>query len=97
MEISLDAEMLYHATIRNALSTYDSLLEDGVAPEQARMVLPQNMMTEWWWSGSLDAWADMCKLRCSSDTQAETREVASQISVKMWELFPESWEALRAN
>ena len=95
--ISLDAEMLYHATIRNALSTYDSLLEDGVAPEMARMVLPQNMMTEWWWSGSLDAWADMCKLRCSSDTQAETREVAKQISVKMWELFPESWEALRAN
>ena len=94
MEISLDAEMLYHATIRNALSTYDSLLEDGVAPEQARMVLPQNMMTEWWWSGSLDAWADMCKLRCSSDTQAETREVANQISVHMHTLFPASWDAL---
>jgi len=94
VEISLDAEMLYHATIRNALSTYDSLLEDGVAPEQARMVLPQNMMTEWWWSGSLDAWADMCKLRCSSDTQAETQEVAKKISVQMHTLFPASWDAL---
>lgn len=97
VEISLDAEMLYHATMRNAMSTYDSLLEDGVAPEQARMVLPQNMMTEWWWSGSLDAWADMCALRCARDTQAETREVAKQINLEMWKLFPESWGALRAN
>lgn len=97
VEISLDSEMLYHATLRNALTTYDRLLEDGVCPEQARMVLPQSMMTEWWWSGSLDAWADMCKLRCSSDTQAETRQVANKISAKMWDLFPESWGALRAN
>ena len=94
VEISLDSEMLFHATMRNALTTYDGLLEDGVCPEQARMVLPQSMMTEWWWSGSLDAWADMCKLRCASDTQAETREVANQISVKMHELFPVSWMAL---
>ncbi len=97
VEISLDAEMLYHATIRNALSTYDSLLEDGVAPEQARMVLPQNMMTEWWWSGSLDAFADMCALRCKPDTQAETAEVAWEIDCKMVELFPVSWRALREN
>jgi thymidylate synthase (FAD) len=97
VEISLDSEMLFHATMRNALTTYDGLLEDGVCPEQARIVLPQSMMTEWYWSGSLDAWVDMCNLRCSSDTQAETREVANQISVKMWELFPESWEALRAS
>jgi len=89
--------MLFHATMRNALTTYDGLLEDGVCPEQARMVLPQSMMTEWWWSGSLDAWADMCSLRCSSDTQAETRQVANKISAKMWDLFPESWGALRAN
>lgn len=76
---------------------YKKLLEEGVCPEQARMVLPQSMMTEWWWSGSLDAWADMCSLRCSSDTQAETRQVANKISAKMWDLFPESWGALRAN
>ena len=94
VEISLDSDMLFHATMRNALTAYDRLLEDGVCPEQARMVLPQSMMTEWWWSGSLDAWADMCKLRCASDTQAETQEVAKQISVKMHELFPVSWMAL---
>jgi thymidylate synthase (FAD) len=46
-----------------ALTAYQVLLEAGVAPEQSRMVLPQSTMTEWWWSGSLDAFADMCNLR----------------------------------
>jgi thymidylate synthase (FAD) len=71
-----------------ALTAYQVLLEAGVAPEQARMVLPQSTMTEWWWSGSLDAFADMCNLRCKPDTQLETRLVANQISDKMRELFP---------
>ena len=78
-----------------AIWEYRDLLELGVAPEQARMVLPQSTMTEWYWSGSLDAFADMCNLRCKTDTQAETRIVADQISEKMLELFPVSWEALR--
>jgi thymidylate synthase (FAD) len=76
-------------------SMYRVLLDKGVCPEQARMVLPQSMMTEWYWSGSLDAFADMCKLRCAPDTQAETAEVAWAISLKMEDLFPVSWEALR--
>jgi thymidylate synthase (FAD) len=78
-----------------ALEAYQKMLELGVAPEQARMVLPQSTMTEWYWSGSLDAWSDMCLLRCASDTQEETQEVANQISHKMHELFPVSWMALR--
>ena len=73
---------------------YDQMIYDGCAPEQARMVLPQSTMTEWYWSGSLDAFADMCNLRCASDTQQETQEVANQISVKMHKLFPVSWMAL---
>ena len=77
-----------------ALQIYNSMIEGGVAPEQARMVLPQSMMTEWYWSGSLDAFADMCKLRCKSDTQYETRIVADKISAVMADLFPHSWEAL---
>ena len=77
-----------------ALCAYNALLDAGVAPEQARMVLPQSTMTEWYWSGSLDAFADMCNLRCKDDTQAETREVAKQIDHKMIELFPVSWDAL---
>ena len=76
------------------LTAYKDLLEHGVAPEQARMVLPQSTMTEWYWSGSLDAFADMCNLRCKPDTQAETRLVAQQIDYKMIELFPVSWDAL---
>jgi thymidylate synthase (FAD) len=77
-----------------SLHVYKDLLKHGVAPEQARMVLPQSTMTEWYWSGSLDAFADMCRLRCATDTQAETRVVADDISKKMSELFPVSWGAL---
>ena len=78
-----------------AWQAYDQLLNEGVCPEQARMVLPQSMMTEWYWSGSLDALADMCHLRCKPDTQAETREVAELVEDQMMNLFPVSWEALR--
>jgi len=77
-----------------SLECYRELLRQGVCPEQARMVLPQSMMTEWYWSGSLDAFADMCNLRCKPDTQAETRFVADAISEEMEKLFPVSWEAL---
>ncbi len=90
VSILLDQEVQWH----RQLSTYKTLLSEGVAPEQARMVLPQSMMTEWYWSGSLDAFSDMCNLRCKPDTQAETREVAKQIDYKMIELFPVSWDAL---
>ena len=76
------------------LTLYNMLLEQGVAPEQARMVLPQSTMTEWYWSGSLDAFARMCHLRCASDTQYESRIVADQISDVMRDLFPVSWDAL---
>jgi thymidylate synthase (FAD) len=78
-----------------AQKIYHELKMQGIAPEQARMVLPQSTMTEWYWSGSLDAFADMCRLRCASDTQAETQEVAWAISLKMETLFPLSWVALR--
>ena len=73
---------------------YNQMVYDGCAPEQARMILPQSTMTEWYWSGSLDAFADMCKLRCKDDTQYETRLVADQISKEMKQLFPVSWVAL---
>jgi len=79
------------------VDVYNRLLDDGVCPEQARMVLPQNTMTEWYWSGSLDAFADMCNLRCAGDTQLETRLVANDICNSMKELFPLSWFALRLN
>jgi thymidylate synthase (FAD) len=76
------------------LEMYEMLLNKGVAPEQARMVLPQSTMTEWYWSGSLDAFANMCNLRLKPDTQFETRLVANAISIDMKKIFPVSWEAL---
>ena len=79
----------------SAKKDYEYLLDLGICPEQARMVLPQSMVTEWYWSGSLDAFADMCALRCKPDTQAETAEVAWEIDRIMIDLFPVSWRALR--
>ena len=90
LDVWWDEDLLFS----RPLSVYKRMLDEGVAPEMARMVLPQSTMTEWYWSGSLDAFADMCNLRCKDDTQAETREVAKQIDHKMIELFPVSWDAL---
>lgn len=73
---------------------YKDLLADGVCPEQARMVLPQSMLTEWWWSGSLAAFARVCKLRLDPHTQKETRDVAAMIDAELAKVFPVSWEAL---
>jgi thymidylate synthase (FAD) len=81
-------------TNQYALETYRNLLADGVAPEQARMVLPQSMYTEWYWSGSLYAFAKMCSLRLKEDTQLETQVIAEMISIEMSMMFPVSWEAL---
>jgi len=76
------------------LKAYQDLLSNGVCPEQARMVLPQSTMTEWYWSGSLDAFADMCRLRITPDTQYESKQVALGVDREMLKLFPISWVAL---
>jgi thymidylate synthase (FAD) len=77
-----------------ALMSYNSMLASGVCAEQARMILPQNTMTEWIWSGTLFAFAKMAKLRLDSHTQKETREIAQMVSKEAEELFPVSWQAL---
>ena len=81
-------------TNQYSLETYHNLLADGVAPEQARMILPQSVYTEWYWSGTLYSFAKMCNLRLKEDTQKETQEIAQQISREMFKLFPISWQAL---
>ena len=78
-----------------ALKNYNRMLEAGVAPEQARMILPQSMMTEWYWSGTLYAFARVCNLRCAEDAQYETRIVANLINDECEKLFPISWTELR--
>ena len=84
-------------TIEYTKQTYKNLLREGIAPEMARMVLPQNMYTEWYWSGTLYAFARVCELRCKDDSQRETRDIAWQIDKLVKEKFPVSWEALRTN
>lgn len=75
------------------LAAYTEMLDQGVCPEQARMVLPQNMMTEWYWSGTLGAFLDMLVLRLDNHTQKETRDVAQLIANEVKSLFPASYEA----
>ena len=77
-----------------ALQTYSELIDNGASPEQARAVLPQSMNTSWYWTGSLYAWARLCKQRLDSHAQSETREYAELISKELREIFPESWNAL---
>jgi thymidylate synthase (FAD) len=77
-----------------ALDCYNRLLKLKVCPEQARMLLPQSMMTSWYWSGSVYAFSRVCNLRLKEDAQAETREVAQSISNHCAIEFPISWKNL---
>ena len=78
-----------------ALTNYKQMLDAGVAPEQARMVLPQSLMTEWYWSGTLYAFARVCNLRCAEDAQYETRLITDKIDKHCEITFPISWKELR--
>jgi thymidylate synthase (FAD) len=82
-------------TMQSCLILYNTMIEKGVAPEQARMVLPQSMMTEWYWSGTVYAFARVCNLRCKPDTQKETQDVANEIDRLAKDAFPHSWKYLR--
>lgn len=81
-------------TTKEALAAYNAMLSSGVAPEMARMVLPQNTMTEWYWTGSLMFWARVCRQRLDSHAQEESRQVALLVSQHMRKLFPVSWDVL---
>jgi len=94
MESQRDCYAIFDEAIENAVSSYLTLLSLRVAPEQARMVLPLNVMTQWVWTGSLQFFARVCNLRLDSHAQAETREVAQQISAIAGKLFPVSWSVL---
>ena len=88
------ANRIKNESDRVALNCYDRLLKLKVCPEQARMVLPQNMMTSWFWSGSLYAFSRVCNLRLKEDAQEETRDVAQRISDHCAVEFPISWKNL---
>lgn len=87
----------YTKAVDNALSVYNNLIKDGVAPEQARFVLPQGTYTEWWWTGSLAAYARVYKQRIDTHAQWEIQEYAKAIHEIIQPLFPHSWKALTAS
>ena len=85
----------YSEHCETSLGIYQLMLEEGICPEQARMVLPQSTYTEWYWTGTLMAFARVCNLRCKGDTQKETRELCWMLNNLAQEIFPVSWKALR--
>lgn len=91
--VEVDNNYLKH-DLENILSWYTNMINNGVAPEQARMILPQNTMTEWIWSGSLAAFCRVCKLRLDPHAQQETRELVGGIKGLLEPLFPVSFTAL---
>jgi len=79
---------------KQMLACYKDLLDIGVAPEQARMVLPQSMHTQWIETGSLAYWARLCGLRIDAHAQREICDLATQVAERMAQSFPVSWAAL---
>jgi len=86
-------EML-ESHLANTVTLYKAMIHAGIAAEQARMILPQNMLTSWWWSGTLGAYCDMLKLRLDPHTQKESRIVAEKVKAIIEPLFPVSVPAL---
>ena len=84
----------YAYAIEACRTSYEELLRLGVAPEQARMVLPTGMMTEWYWTGSLAAYARFYKQRIDPTAQKEIRDYAVRIGQIVSKLFPVCWKAL---
>lgn len=85
---------LLRKAYEEAVTTYTALVESDVPPEQARMVLPQAMMTEFIETGSLAAYARLCKLRLGPDAQKEIRDVAQKVSDALSTAFPHTWKVL---
>ena len=85
---------VYGGFIKDAEAMYKSMIMEGIAPEQARMVLPQSMMTSWVWSGSLLAFAHVYNERSTSGAQQEVRQFAKELDEIIEPLFPIAWNAL---
>lgn len=94
--VEANLDMQYNSVITGAVKTYEDLLEQGVAPEQARSVLPQGTYTEWWWTGSLAGYARVVHQRSDPHAQWEVRQYADAIGNLIFPFFPVSWAALTA-
>jgi thymidylate synthase (FAD) len=88
------ADDVFNAASEKCLIAYKNLLTLGIAPEQARSVLPQGTYTEWWWTGSLSAYARVYQQRIDSHAQWEVQQYAKAIGDILEPLYPESWKVL---
>jgi thymidylate synthase (FAD) len=89
-----DLDRVYNRIALDSVEIYKTLLKEGVAPEQARALLPQGTYTEWWWTGSLSAYARVFKQRIDTHAQWEVQQYAAAIGKILEPLFPHSWQIL---
>lgn len=87
-------KMSYSLSCQLALTTYLNMLKDGIAPEQARMVLPQGAMVNWLWTGNLLSFSNFYNKRSDSHAQGEIQDLAEMVKSVVQPLFPVSWNAL---
>lgn len=85
-----------HSLLYECVDMYNTMIDRGVAPEQARMILPQNMMINWVWTGTLLAWFHLWEQRSEAHAQKEARDFAGLVDEELFKLYPASWESLKA-
>lgn len=86
----------YIQRCEDMIKFYEELVKQGVAPEQARFVLPQGCEVNWYWTGSLYAYAQAWVKRTDSHAQGEVNDLFTEIGPIMERLFPYGWKALTA-
>lgn len=93
-ELRYDTQESVAVVMDEVVNLYDSMIDSGVAPELARMVLPQSLYTEFYMSGNLRAWSHFLQLRLDGHAQLEVQQVAQQIEALLRPLWPVSMNAL---
>ena len=97
IEDPFELDNMYIPVMLETIKTYNKLLENNVAPEQARAILPQGTYTEWWWTGSLSAYARVYAQRIDAHAQWEVQQYAKGIGQIIEKLYPISWKVLTSN
>lgn len=93
-----DSEMfksIYADYLKHSIATYHNMIDCNVAPEMARMVLPQSMMVDWVWTGSLTAFFHIYRLRNGEGSQEEAKQFAKLLEGVVQPIFPHCWKALK--
>jgi len=93
-EHSADWTAKYATQLKDVVHLYSKMIDQGVAPEMARMVLPMSMLTEWYWTGNLLSFAHVYNERIAPNAQEEARIFASSLNAVIHHHFPKSWASL---